>query len=248
MQRLFLSPGAKGSIARQLIALYPPHRVYAEPYAGGAACFWAKSPSPREVLNDYDPDVVGAYTFVRDANHAQLTALANCNWAVDQRTFEQCQERHSDPLINAYRFIYRRRASFGARETILARSKVGTVLPVARYLKQQQQRLKGVAITLGDGLDTIRELDAPGVFLFLDPPWPGFLKKWDHFTMEHLHRMVDTLAGVKRACWLWAESPEVLKEMEGLERQFNTQEITHTSAGYGGERKLRKEVVFTNYV
>jgi DNA adenine methylase len=247
MQRLFLSPGSKHSIARQLVALYPAHTVYVEPFAGGAACFWEKKPSPTEVLNDYDPDVVGAYTFVRDATPAQLSVLAGCNWRVEEATFSECQQPHPDPLVNTYRFIYRRRASFGARETVLARNKVGKLLPVARYLGEQQKRLRGVTITQGDGFQVIRKLDRPGVFCFLDPPWPGYFKKWGHFTMPEMHRLIDTLKRVQHARWLWAESPEIMGVIGEIPQGWRCQEINHVSTGYGGRRKLRTEVVFTNY-
>ncbi|MFQ6028198.1 MAG: DNA adenine methylase [Dehalococcoidia bacterium] len=227
--------------------MYPAHSFYVEPFAGGASCFWAKKPSPRELLNDYDPDVVQAYTVLRDASATQLQTLAGFDWRVSEDTFVQCQQPDPDPLVNTYRFIYRRRASFGARETILARNQVGKILPVAKHLPEQHARLKGVKITQGDGLATIRQQDRPGVFFFVDPPWPGYFKKWEHYTMAEIHKLIDTLRQLKHAQWLWAESPQILEVLGQIPQGWRQQELTHISTGYGGQRKISREVVFTNY-
>ena len=44
--------GGKRRLAPQLIALFPEHRTYVEPFSGGAQVFFAKTPSAVEVLND----------------------------------------------------------------------------------------------------------------------------------------------------------------------------------------------------
>jgi DNA adenine methylase len=46
--------GGKQRLAAQIVALMPPHRVYLEPFAGGAAVLFAKPRAPRETLNDID--------------------------------------------------------------------------------------------------------------------------------------------------------------------------------------------------
>lgn len=53
-------PGAgKGGagVAQTIINQIPPHRVYIEPFAGGAAVFRAKAPAASSVLMDRDPAV-----------------------------------------------------------------------------------------------------------------------------------------------------------------------------------------------
>ncbi|GHU32554.1 hypothetical protein FACS1894172_09390 [Spirochaetia bacterium] len=44
--------GGKQKMTRWIMKLIPQHSSYVEPFAGGAAVFWAKPPSKLEVLND----------------------------------------------------------------------------------------------------------------------------------------------------------------------------------------------------
>lgn len=57
--------GGKQSMLPLILTKVPPHRVYTEPFAGGAAVFWAKRPSKLEVLNDLNGEVVNFYQVLR---------------------------------------------------------------------------------------------------------------------------------------------------------------------------------------
>jgi DNA adenine methylase len=58
--------GAKARLAAWIASLLPPGRTYVEPFAGSAAVLFAKPPSPTEVLNDLDGQVVNFFTVLRD--------------------------------------------------------------------------------------------------------------------------------------------------------------------------------------
>ena len=50
----FGSPGGKRYMADRLVRMLPEHKVYVEVFTGGAACFWKKKPSDKEIINDKD--------------------------------------------------------------------------------------------------------------------------------------------------------------------------------------------------
>ena len=50
--------GGKQTLAKTILALIPEHRLYCEPFAGGAAVFFAKTPSKVEIINDTNGELI----------------------------------------------------------------------------------------------------------------------------------------------------------------------------------------------
>ena len=245
--RPFLSPGSKGRLARRLIEMMSPHDTYVEPHAGGAACYWRKPPVDREVLNDLDPDVATTYTVLRDLSDQGLAEFAALDWVVSRAQFAASQRPPASDRQRAQHFLYRRRATFGSFERSLLRVKVGTRLPVtAANLEAWRRRLADTTVRNGDALDVIREYDRPGVFVFVDPPWPKFFKKWDHWTVGSFRQLIETLDGVVHARWMFAENPEI-DQLVAIPDGWHRTRVGSRSAGYDGVVKTRHELVLTNY-
>ena len=53
--------GGKQQLARRILELIPEHRIYCEPFLGGGAIFFAKEPSPVEVINDTNGELINFY-------------------------------------------------------------------------------------------------------------------------------------------------------------------------------------------
>lgn len=53
--------GGKQTMLKHIMPLIPPHRVYTEAFAGGAALYWAKTPVKLEVLNDINGNLINFY-------------------------------------------------------------------------------------------------------------------------------------------------------------------------------------------
>ncbi|MBQ8699042.1 MAG: DNA adenine methylase, partial [Schwartzia sp.] len=60
-------PGSKWRIADWIIAHFPDHGVYCEPFFGSGAVFFRKPPSGIETINDLDGNVVNLFRVIRDA-------------------------------------------------------------------------------------------------------------------------------------------------------------------------------------
>ena len=56
--------GGKQMMCGKIVPLIPKHRLYCEPFAGGAAIYFAKEPSELEVLNDTNRELINFYKVV----------------------------------------------------------------------------------------------------------------------------------------------------------------------------------------
>ena len=57
--------GGKQKLVPHILPRIPEHRLYAEPFTGGAAVFFAKAPSGVEVLNDTNKELMNFYRVVQ---------------------------------------------------------------------------------------------------------------------------------------------------------------------------------------
>jgi DNA adenine methylase len=57
--------GGKQTLAPIILGLIPEHRLYCEPFLGGAAVFFAKKPSKVEVINDTNCELINFYEVLK---------------------------------------------------------------------------------------------------------------------------------------------------------------------------------------
>lgn len=73
-----------------ILPLIPPHKKYVEPFAGGAAVFFAKPPSPVEVLNDINGNLANFYRVMKldfEALHRLIDATLH-----DEHTYKRARD------------------------------------------------------------------------------------------------------------------------------------------------------------
>ena len=69
MQPVFNRHGNKLYIADKMIKLFPTdYNTHVEPFCGSAAVFFQKDPSPVEVLNDKDSDLIRGYRLIKQVS------------------------------------------------------------------------------------------------------------------------------------------------------------------------------------
>ena len=57
--------GGKQNMLKHILPKIPPHKSYIEPFFGGGAVFWAKDPSPFEVVNDISDRLMTFYKVLK---------------------------------------------------------------------------------------------------------------------------------------------------------------------------------------
>lgn len=184
MNSVIKYPGAKWSIARWIIDMFPSHHSYLEPFFGSGAVLFTKDRSPIETVNDLDGDVVNLFTWIRTDPERLARAVYwtpysrdvyNAAWAA--------QYTETDSFQRAVDFYIRMMMGHGFRTT---GEKVGWKNDVqgreAAYaagywcktpdvIFEAAERLRGVQIENRPAVDLIRRFNFPNVLVYADPPY-----------------------------------------------------------------------------
>ncbi len=191
MARPFLKwAGGKAKLAPRILAAAPlAFRTYVEPFAGAGAVFFAvagERPGARAILNDANPDLIEAFTVLRDSPEALSEALAELSAAYlasepDARRDLYYATRASEPpdvASRTARFIFLNKTCYNGLFRVNARG--GFNVPHGRYktprildeallaacsaaLQRAELRCEDFAATCAAA--------RPGDFVYLDPPY-----------------------------------------------------------------------------
>lgn len=246
---LWGSPAGKRHLAKRIVAAIPKHRVYVEPFAGGAQVFWAKEPSAVEVLADRDPDIAFAFRFVKGLTPAKLASLKRRSWTGDAERFKRLLDsKPEDDVDRFYRFAYLALFSFNKlRRGTMPDKNVGVESRFMQRLEELAPRLKNIIVRSADYEDVLDEFDAPDAFFFLDPPYPGYEAEvghedWDEARFGKALRRLDG-----RFLVTYGTRSE---STDALFKGFHVQRWRHTS-GVGAHQGqgLKKSItlIATNY-
>lgn len=179
--------GGKWLFARLLIGMFPPHRIYVEPFAGAASVLIQKPRSYGEVLNDKWDVVVNVFQCLRDPAKAEqlkeslrLTPFARTefNAAFGHRPKE------SGDVEAARLCILRSFAGFGSAATngeyatgFRSNSNRSGTTPAQDWMHYPNSidgfvaRLRGVVIENKDALELKPQHDGPETLFYCDPPY-----------------------------------------------------------------------------
>ena len=106
--------GGKNRLANKIIQIFPEHTTYVEPFAGGAQVFFHKDPSPVEVLNDLDGEIVNFFRVCQWHHEELIRYLRYC--LVSRKLYKLFQAQVPEQLTDvqrAGRFMYLQKTSFG---------------------------------------------------------------------------------------------------------------------------------------
>jgi DNA adenine methylase len=174
-------PGAKWNLAAWIIAHFPAHTHYVEPYFGSGAVFFNKTPAKHEVINDLSGDVVNLFRVIREDGERLAALIEMTPWAREE--YELSYQACDDPMERARRFMVR---CWQGHSAGLA-SKVGwahhgVILPytanvikwsrVSKAVLQVTQRLRYTDIEQKPGLEVARDYSASDCLIYADPPYP----------------------------------------------------------------------------
>lgn len=172
--------GGKWKIGQWVISNFPKHRIYVEPYGGGASVLLQKERSYSEVYNDIDEEIVHFFQVLRDQGPELRTLLANTPFA--RTEFNNAYLPGKMGVERARATVIKSFMGFGS-DSISRQSgfrgnanRSGTT-PAhdwAHYPDAMEfmiQRLQGVVIENRDALKVMQNHDAIDALHYVDPPY-----------------------------------------------------------------------------
>lgn len=179
--------GAKSTLAPEIIARFPSHLVYVEPFAGSAVVLLQKPPSYLEVYNDLNSDVVNFFRTLREQPDELIRLIKLTPYSHEECLLAQDNIRHGvelPPLERAREFYVaagqtisgvRRYRSGWNRDThanpqARCTPKVDTWQNV-EHLYAVAARIRQVQIEHEDVFTVLSRYDAADALFYLDPPY-----------------------------------------------------------------------------
>jgi DNA adenine methylase len=205
-QSPFAWPGGKHALTKTLLELIPGHRIYVEVFAGSAKLLFAKPPSPREIMNDLNGEVVN---FFRVAKHrpSALAEMFEREIIHAGRFRELLASDSQDELDRAARFAYLAWYSYGSKGEHFAGSsakrceagKLRSLDRVDDLLRLASERLRNVLIEQRDFAEILTRYDSDGTYFYLDPPYVHFQPngRYDALSESRREELFELLAGLK---------------------------------------------------
>lgn len=254
--------GGKQRISYWICKMIPKHRIYCEPFFGGGAVFFTKTPSFLEVINDKNECLVNFYLQIQN-NFEKLAA-------------EIKTTLHSESMYLRARQIYNGNIKVDDIEKAVATWIVFTQSRLAsakagwkydngtdgshygiielhnrkNFCPWLQKRLSKVQISCRDALQVIRNRDTADTFFYLDPPYPetnqGHYAGYTFDDLENLLRLLQSIKG-KFALSNYP-SPLIDRYVQLMGWHIYTMKLKKDSTMASKKEAQKIEILVTNYI
>ena len=175
--------GGKWKCGEWIASHFPAHKVYVEPFGGGASVLLQKCRSYAEIYNDLDDDVVNLFRVLQVEDHSRRLVEKLYLTLFSREEFLLAYESTDCPVERARRLIIR--SFMGFSGGVNADSPTGfrgkslrTGCPPAMNWRNYPdclrfivERLRGVCVENRDAFDLIPHMDTEDTLFYVDPPY-----------------------------------------------------------------------------
>jgi DNA adenine methylase len=199
--------GGKQNLASVILGLIPEHRLYCEPFLGGAAIYFAKEPSKVEIINDTNGELINFYEVMK-TDYPALEKEVEISLH-SRRKFQQAWVVYSNPdmfdrVKRAWAVWMLANSSYGCMlDSAFGYDRTGGTSKKLRnkrdsFTMEYAKRLQNTQIECCDALRVIRSRDVPDAFFYCDPPYVGADQgHYDGYTQDDFDNLLETLQGIQ---------------------------------------------------
>lgn len=251
--------GGKQQLAPRIVALFPPHDVYVEPFFGAGAVYFSKSPSALEIVNDLDSTLVTFFRVLRDPvkgvrlrEALEMTPYAREEWADCRLGVKRATQLGwrdaADDVELARRWFVLTQMSFAGRiangtahestgwryTTKISHNPAASFRSAIARLPQFSARLANAQIEHDDALRVIARYDGKRALQFLDPPYLPDTRRGGGYayemTRDDHERLLDLIIAPAFKSMIVLSGYDSALYRERLERQHGWQRLEVTVA------------------
>jgi DNA adenine methylase len=200
--------GGKQRLAKTILGLIPEeHSIYCEPFAGGAAIFFAKAPSKVEVLNDTNGELINFYEVCkRDFTALEKEIAVSLH---SRRQHEWAEVIYANPdrfdrIKRAWSIWMLANMSYDSQlDGKFKYCRKGQTTKTINHKRESFDvdyavRLQNVQIECCDALRVIKSRDTKETFFYLDPPYVGADQgHYAGYTQHDFDMLLEKLESIK---------------------------------------------------
>ena len=242
--------GSKSGIAKKVEALFPPHRVYIEPFFGSGGLFFNKKKAEENIINDLDEDVISLFRLIRDEPGLLDRELRRL--PIHQEILNMW--RKNPPTDNIEKILFlllRSNFTFRGLGMSILNVDVGIKSAFLKKMPKLATMLERVHIENKDANVFLESLDSAlndfDVFFYCDPPYPGTANVYiDKYTIEDYSTLVKKL----KTKFPYAKYAFSAYRSQGIEEMASTQGLQVHSVSKVYRMRFAsqvEEVLITNY-
>lgn len=243
---------------KHIMPLIPPHRVYTEAFAGGAALYWAKTPVKLEVLNDINGNLINFYKVLQRRFNDLEMMIKSTLHSRDQYDFASIvydYPQFFDEVTRAWAVWVKSKmgfasmldGSFGYDKTSnsLAKKLSGAK---SSFTVELSKRIERTQIESTNALRIIESRDSVNAFHFVDPPYINSdCGHYDGtFNLVDFQELLELLTTLDGKFMLTMYPHDLIKEFTTL-HGWHIIEVERTISVSTNNRRKQAEWIVINY-
>lgn len=252
--------GGKQNLVSTILPLFPKHTLYAEPFVGGGAVFWAKPSSDVEVINDVNRELINFYEVVQNefvdlekmirislhsrSLHNDCLVIYN-----NPHMFSRIKRAWAVWVLAAQSFSSMLDGSFGYDKV-----KGTTSKKIANkregFTLEYSIRIQNVNIECTDAIRIITSRDFEKAFFYCDPPYfNSDCGHYDGYTKEDFEMLLQALSRIKGK-FLLSSYPSDILDKYTEENGWSVKKLEQSVSvanNCGKPQKKKIEVLTANY-
>ena len=199
--------GGKQKMLKYIMPYIPDHEIYDEPFFGGGAVFFEKTPSKVEFINDINGEVVNFYRVIKrdfERLHDEIDCTLHSEFQHKQALDIYFNSASKDSVLRAWAVWMLSHQSFysmlGSTWKCSKERNLATQIQTKKKMFDERyvKRLESTSIFCRDALDVIGKTDTLKTFHYIDPPYfNSDMGTYDGYRKADFENLLRTLSVVK---------------------------------------------------